>query len=392
MDYIILGTFIDCYDNDEFSQICNSNDPAANNFQGWFINGLRQHGVSIKNISFKTITKESKNRFKAIIEKICNNPDVIVRDKNIYTNHFQRLTHYYKRLSKCLKKDDIIIVYSLSLPALISAIIKSRKHKNKICIIIPDLPLYMSSRKSLIYRILKRIDNFLIKTSIKFCSHFVILSKYMNSYLPKHKDSIIIEGAYNNIARPTNSPYKQNEPYILYTGTIDQRYGICNLIDAFLLTNIEYNLIICGNGGKCEKEYIIKMGKIDKRIKYLGSLNYQDVLYLQQNASLLVNPRNNKGEYTKYSFPSKTMEYLAAGVPVLLYELDGIPDEYYKYCYHINGTNTSINTLARKITEILSKPTKDNQILGEMAKNFIINNKNGYVQTHKIIEYINKTE
>ena len=38
-----------------------------------------------------------------------------------------------------------------------------------------------------------------------------------------------------------------------------------------------------------------------------------------------VNPRQNNEEFTKYSFPSKTMEYLASGVPVVAYKLDGIP-------------------------------------------------------------------
>ena len=41
-----------------------------------------------------------------------------------------------------------------------------------------------------------------------------------------------------------------------------------------------------------------------------------------------MNPRSADAEYTKYSFPSKTIEYLATGVPVVMNRLPGIPEEY----------------------------------------------------------------
>ena len=44
MKYIILGTYIDNSINEEFGQICKYNDPAANNFQGWLIHGIKHVG------------------------------------------------------------------------------------------------------------------------------------------------------------------------------------------------------------------------------------------------------------------------------------------------------------------------------------------------------------
>ena len=83
------------------------------------------------------------------------------------------------------------------------------------------------------------------------------------------------------------------------------------------------------------------------------------------------------------------MEYLASGTPTLLYKLDGIPNEYYEYCYAIDGNDDTVHTLSKKIVEILSKPNKENKELGIKAKDFIINNKTGYKQVSKIIEYLN---
>ena len=66
-------------------------------------------------------------------------------------------------------------------------------------------------------------------------------------------------------------------------------------------------------------------------------------------ADVLVNPRPNNEEYTKYSFPSKNIEYLMTGKPVVAYMLDGMPAHYKKFLYEIptgelNFTNTIIET------------------------------------------------
>lgn len=39
------------------------------------------------------------------------------------------------------------------------------------------------------------------------------------------------------------------------------------------------------------------------------------VLKAQSESEILVNPRNDNNEFTKYSFPSKVIEYLGSGTP-----------------------------------------------------------------------------
>src|SRR5690606_24382556 len=130
-----------------------------------------------------------------------------------------------------------------------------------------------------------------------------------------------------------------------------KKYGIETLLKAFSFTsNPKYKLMICGDGDA--KDLVYDYLHKDDRIKYLGKLPHDKTLLLQKNADLLVNPRTPKGEFTKFSFPSKTMEYLALGTPVLMYKLPGIPNEYFNYCYTID--DYSHEALANKINEILS--------------------------------------
>jgi len=126
------------------------------------------------------------------------------------------------------------------------------------------------------------------------------------------------------------------------------------------------------------------MASIDDRICYKGNIDREDVLLLQKKARLLVNPRQPNYELTKYSFPSKTMEYLASGTPVLMYKLPGIPEEYFQFCYTL--TDLSVDELASKIDEIVSQTDFELQKKGEEAKRFILENKTARIQVKKIID------
>ena len=58
----------------------------------------------------------------------------------------------------------------------------------------------------------------------------------------------------------------------------------------------------------------------------MGCVTNDEIVRLQCEATLLVNPRPSDKEFCKYSFPSKTIEYMASGTPVLMTKLPGVPD------------------------------------------------------------------
>ena len=160
---------------------------------------------------------------------------------------------------------------------------------------------------------------------------------------------------------------------------------IGKLLEAFgKIENENLKLVICGFG---EAEEIIKeKEKQDSRIVFLGRVDRTDVLALQKNAAVLVNPRQNNEEFTKYSFPSKNLEYLSSGVPLVAYKLDGIPDEYDDFIiYPVDDTEIS---LANEITKICNMADEDRKTLGLKAKDFVFKNKNKVTQSQKIIEFV----
>ena len=131
-----------------------------------------------------------------------------------------------------------------------------------------------------------------------------------------------------------------------------------------------------------------KQSKTDSRIIYLGRVDRIEALSLQKNAAVLINPRQNNEEFTKYSFPSKNLEYLSSGVPLIAYKLDGIPDEYDEF--YIRPADNSAQALAECIEKVIGMPQEERLAFGKKAQVFVNENKNYIVQTKKILDFISK--
>lgn len=107
----------------------------------------------------------------------------------------------------------------------------------------------------------------------------------------------------------------------------------------------------------------------------------------EQDASLLLNIRNPEDDYTKYSFPSKMIEYMISGTPMLTTKLPGIPDEYYDYVYTVDY---DFDRMAQMIDDILNNSPEKRQELGKKAQNFVIKNKNCECQIKKMVDFLRK--
>ena len=281
--------------------------------------------------------------------------------------------------------NNTLIIYALHSPFLL-AVVMLRKRIGCSCVVVPDLPEYMSRQDSFAKILGKKVDRAIINFCLKRIDCFVLLSPFMRDKLPmKDKPWVLMEGIFDT-ATISEGIAKRDERVILYCGNLSLKYGIGDLLEAFSGINKDnYRLWICGRGdGEAE---IARRVKNDKRITYYGVVNHSDVLALQQQATVLVNPRNSLGEYTKYSFPSKTMEYMASGTPTIMCHLPAIPKEYDDYLFYIE--DETVNGIRRKIIEVCEKPQQELDSFGNRASDFIKSQKNAYIQTQKVVKMIN---
>lgn len=364
---------------------------AAEALQQEFIQGLQLNNLPVTIISAPFITPypKSKNFFHIESEKFT------VHGMNSISVSFCnlsliRLYSKYKNIYKQLKKisPETIIIYSIHSPLLKAAYKYKTNNKGvKIVLIVPDLPEFMSESKNILYLTLKRIDKYYINKYLNTVDKFVLLSDYMYNKLPIHdKDWVRIEGICS-VSPESNIPIKANKTTFLYTGTLDKRYNILDLIEAFIkLNDKETFLWICGTGN-CE-EQVKQYANEFPNIIYFGQVTRKEVLMKQKTATILINPRKPDLEFTRYSFPSKTMEYLASGTPLLMYKLPSIPKEYDEHILYIEDLVPIEDNY--KLYESMKKVVRLSQLeleeKGKIAQKFVLSKKTSKEQVKKMLK------
>ena len=126
-----------------------------------------------------------------------------------------------------------------------------------------------------------------------------------------------------------------------------------------------------------------ELAKEYSSVKYMGIAPNNVIVENELKATLLVNPRPTDADYTKYSFPSKNMEYMASGTPILTTRLPGMPKDYYDYIYTIDGNSKEDITAA--LQKVLANSQAELLCMGKKAKAFVLENKNNVAQSARIL-------
>lgn len=127
------------------------------------------------------------------------------------------------------------------------------------------------------------------------------------------KPSIIIEGLVEDrLPLPCENKYGK---YLFYSGSLYEKYGIYNLIQAFNELEIpDYKLLICGHH---EGKTFLEAIRRKKNIRYLGALTNQECIQFQQNAVANINPRPFNEDLDRFTVPGKCFEYLNSSRPMI---------------------------------------------------------------------------
>ena len=278
-----------------------------------------------------------------------------------------------------IRKDSAVIVDGLNRMTALSAMLAARL-RGKPCVgIVTDLPDMLGGSS-----FSKKLANFVID----HCTHYVLLTEAMNDYLnQKGKPYVILEGhADITMADRIPAMEKKTEPRIcFYAGGVSKQYGLSNLVEGFRKANLpNARLHIYGPG-----DYVKELQQIaaeDQRFFYGGMLLNTEIVKKEQEATLLVNPRPTGEEYVKYSFPSKTMEYMASGTPVLTTVLPGMPKEYHSYVYLLE--DETADGITRKLKEVLANSDETLFRKGMEARKFVLEQKNNVIQASKILDML----
>lgn len=322
-----------------------------------------------------------------------------------YANHFnipllKDLEVIWRTFTKVLrwglidKKNKVVVCDALAISSNIGAMFACKILGLRIVGILTDMPGLMvttsNSKNKTKYTCLGRIYAAANKSFIHSYSHYVFLTKQMNNVINIHnRPYIVMEALCDNLLtdEQLQLAIKKEPKVLMYAGVLHEKYGLKLLVDGFRrIQRDDIELDIYGSGPYVEN--LKKIATEDSRICYKGVVSNKEVVKAELEATLLINPRPTTEEFTKYSFPSKNMEYMASGTPLLTTRLPGMPADYYEYIYTIDEETTEGYKTA--IEKTLSNSSMDLKEKGKKARYFVTINKNNKIQTRRIVELLNK--
>lgn len=263
----------------------------------------------------------------------------------------------------------------------------AQKRGIKVAAVVTDIPTLCTNmkgrRENVIKRVFLTIYQRISNTDLHSYDAYIPLTESINDVVnTKKKPHIVVEGfADSNDTEISN----EHENYIMYAGGVYEKYGVKALVEAFLtLSRNDIELYIFGEG-----PYVEELKKIQEEhpcVRYMGCVSPEEAVKYEKRALLLVNPRPTDEEFAKYSFPSKTMEYLLSGTAVVSTKLPGIPEEYFKRMFSFDGyTVTEIQNGLRKI---LDMPREELYKFGKEGHDFVAEKKNNVEMAGKILRFL----
>lgn len=294
-------------------------------------------------------------------------------------------------IKKQLKRDEtaVIVTCGLYRSLLRPAGKLKKKYGIPVCSIVPDLPELMITYRKDFSKLRQLLNKWDVEKARKFreCSDgFVFLSQYMEPQVNKQKKPYIVVDGLCSLPVVQDREI-QEEQYVLYAGKITEKFGVRQLIEGFQSADIPgLKLYLCGDGDYADS--VREIAQHDDRVQYLGLVSHEKVLELEMNAALLVDPRPTDNEIVKMSFPSKILEYMASGTPVLTTNLPCFAPEYALYQYRIQ--QETAEGIRDALQTVFSKSEQERTALGQAAKRFILENKTLDKQCEKIFSLLNE--
>ena len=273
-------------------------------------------------------------------------------------------------------KDTAVIVDCLNRTTAFFALSAARIRGCRCVGIITDLPDMLGGGS-----FSKKMANFVIR----HCTDYVLLTEAMNDYIGnKRKPYVILEGHSDISMRDRVPSMEKKSPVrtVFYAGGVSRQYGLADLTEGFLQADIPNTRLEIYGPGDYVKE-LQANAETHPNVYIGGMLLNSQIVDREQEAALLVNPRPTREEFVKYSFPSKTMEYMASGTPVLTTKLPGMPKEYYPYVDFIEEESAS--GIAAALKAVLARSDEELFRKGQSARDFVLEGRNNVVQAKKLL-------
>ena len=207
----------------------------------------------------------------------------------------------------------------------------------------------------------------LLKAAEHYSGVIALTEGLKDLFNPENKPSYIFEGLVED--RKYEKYGENKKPYFFFGGALMERYGVYSLISAFQkLNNEDVELYICGHHGN--KERLKEAIGGSSNIKFLGLLPVNKVMEYEYNSLACINPRPFSEDLDRFSIPSKTLEYMSMGRPVISVKNSILKEKFPEDIIWIESSNEK--DILSGLKKGLDMTEVERENIGEKTKNRVL--------------------
>lgn len=254
--------------------------------------------ISLSQINSNYLHDDSLKRSSSIEEHIKYH---YVPQEGKRLNRYLKTKNYIKTfLEECIKNSKekvLLVVDALNLTLATITQKLAKKYHLRTLGIVTDNP-------NLITGMSPYVKKKLLKSFKKY-DYYICLNENLAKLANANKKPVLlINGIYTKV---NVKSVKCPEKYFFFGGALHEKYGVRNLVHAFLNLGEDCDLLIAGDGPL--KEYVVNKSIRNRHITYLGTLPKNVLQSYENHAIANINPRPITKEFEAYCIPSKVIEY-----------------------------------------------------------------------------------
>lgn len=285
----------------------------------------------------------------------------------------------------------VLMVHGVHTPFLWFARLARRWLRLPVVVVLTDPPGVVQPLERSVTKAMRRLDVRLVRRALRGVDGVISLTEALGHDFAPRSGRLVMEGIVNpriqisSMARKAR--LRDGSPFAVgYAGSLKEEYGVRRLVEAVLSTTEDIVLDLYGVGPL--EAWIGQQADGSSRLRFHGPVPHEELVGALMGADLLVNPRPVDQEFVKYSFPSKLIEYMAIGRPVLTTKLPGIPADYAGKL--LLAEDDSTEGLMRALGKAARMPTSDLEALGCAGQEFVLNEKSANSQGKRIREFLDQ--
>lgn len=312
----------------------------------------------------------------------------------ILLKHITRLAACLFSVAPLIRRHRIewIFIHGLHSPYLVFGLL-AKLFGKRLVIVLTDPPGVILATDRRLARLMKGIDAWLIRRILQRVDAVFALAPELVRRLAPGRPAFVFPGILESaleISIKEVSSAKREEaagPFtIVYAGGLSQAYGVDRLIDAVL--GFSPDVMVClklfGRGD--QEERIRTLALDNPRIIDGGFVDAATLLPELLAADLLINPRPTSELFATMSFPSKLIEYIATGRPVLTTRIPSIPESLKDSFSYID--DESVDGIRIAIRTVMETPVSQRLEHASSAKISVEKNFSEVAIGYKIAEFI----